>query len=42
MNLANLLSLLLSIVGPAAAKDAPKELMLKKGDQIVAMGDSIT
>lgn len=42
MNLANLLSLLLSIVSPAASKDAPKELMLKQGDQIVAMGDSIT
>jgi lysophospholipase L1-like esterase len=42
MPLAQLLSLLLSIVSPVAAKDAPKELILKPGDQIVAMGDSIT
>jgi lysophospholipase L1-like esterase len=41
-SLAQLLSLLLSIVSPAALKDAPKELILKQGDQIVAMGDSIT
>jgi acyl-CoA thioesterase-1 len=42
LSLAKLLSLLLSIVGPAASKDAPKEFTLKAGDQIVAMGDSIT
>src|SRR6185295_12235356 len=42
MQLANLLALLLSVVSPAASKDAPKEFMLKAGDQIVAMGDSIT
>lgn len=42
LSLAKLLAALLAIVGPAASKDAPKELMLKPGDQIVAMGDSIT
>src|SRR5438105_4164223 len=42
MPLAQLLALLVSVVSPAASKDAPKELILKPGDQIVAMGDSIT
>jgi acyl-CoA thioesterase-1 len=42
LSLAKLLAALLAIVSPAASKDAPKELMLKPGDQIVAMGDSIT
>lgn len=42
MPLAKLLALLLSVVSPTASKDAPKELALKPGDQIVAMGDSIT
>lgn len=42
LTLAKLLSLLLAVVGPAASKGAPKEFMLKQGDQIVAMGDSIT
>jgi len=42
LSLAKLLSLLLAVVGPAASKDAPKEFMLKQGDLIVAMGDSIT
>jgi lysophospholipase L1-like esterase len=35
-------SLLFPLHSPVAAPDAPKELVLKKGDQIVAMGDSIT
>jgi len=39
---AQLLTLLLPLVSPVAAKDAPKEMILKQGDQIVAMGDSIT
>lgn len=42
MPLSQILALLLSIVSPAADKTAPKELILKEGDQIVAMGDSIT
>ncbi len=42
LSLAKILALLLPLISPAASKDAPKELMLKKGDQIVAMGDSIT
>lgn len=42
MSLAKILALLLSIVSPAADKTAPKQLVLKPGDQIVAMGDSIT
>lgn len=40
--LGKLLAVLLAIVGPTASKTAPKDLMLKQGDQIVAMGDSIT
>lgn len=40
--LAKLLTLLVPLLSPATAKDAPKELILKEGDQIVAMGDSIT
>jgi len=35
-----LLAAAIDLVGPA--KDAPKELLLKAGDQIVCMGDSIT
>lgn len=42
LSLPKIFALLLSIVGPTASKDAPKELMLKEGDQIIAMGDSIT
>src|SRR4051812_39207289 len=42
MSLAKLLSLLLTAVSPAGSKDAHKEVELKAGDQIVAMGDSIT
>ena len=33
--------MVLALVGPAPA-DTPKELQLKPGDQIVAIGDSIT
>ena len=36
-----LFALALSLVGPAPA-DCPKELQVKSGDQIVAIGDSIT
>ncbi len=36
----NLLPEAVKLVGPA--KDAPKDLLLKAGDQIVCMGDSIT
>ena len=42
ISLGKLLAALLVIVGPTASKDAPKEMVLKQGDQIVAMGDSIT
>jgi len=42
VSLGKLLAALLAIVGPTASKEAPKELVLKQGDQIVAMGDSIT
>ena len=41
LSLSKLLILLVPLVSPAV-KDAPKELMLKEGDRIVAMGDSIT
>jgi lysophospholipase L1-like esterase len=40
-DLAKLFATLIAILGPAPA-DAPKDLLLKKGDQIVAIGDSIT
>ena len=33
--------MVLSLIGPAPA-DTPKELQLKAGDQVVAIGDSIT
>jgi lysophospholipase L1-like esterase len=36
-----LFAMVLALVGPAP-KDTPKELQLKPGDQIVAIGDSIT
>jgi lysophospholipase L1-like esterase len=36
-----LFTMVLSLLGPAPA-DTPKELQLKSGDQIVAIGDSIT
>jgi lysophospholipase L1-like esterase len=39
--LAKLIASLIAILGPAPA-DSPKELQLKPGDQIVAIGDSIT
>ncbi|HEX8912309.1 MAG TPA: SGNH/GDSL hydrolase family protein [Humisphaera sp.] len=39
--LAKLFATVLALVGPAP-KDAPADLQLKPGDQIVAMGDSIT
>ena len=39
--LAKLFTMLLALIGPAP-KDAPQELILKPGDQIVAIGDSIT
>jgi acyl-CoA thioesterase I len=42
LSLSSILSLLVPLLSPVAAPDAPKELVLKKGDQIVAMGDSIT
>src|SRR5690349_876753 len=42
LSLAKLLMMLVPLVSPVTAKDAPKELILKPGDQIVAMGDSIT
>jgi lysophospholipase L1-like esterase len=38
---AKLFAVALALVGPAPA-DCPKELQIKAGDQIVAMGDSIT
>jgi lysophospholipase L1-like esterase len=38
--LAKLFTMLLALIGPA--KDVPQELILKPGDQIVAIGDSIT
>jgi len=41
LDLAKLFAALVSILGPAPA-EMPKELQLKKGDQIVAIGDSIT
>jgi len=40
-SLAKLFASLIAILGPAPA-DSPKELQLKPGDQIVAIGDSIT
>ena len=39
--LATLIAALLSILGPAA-RDMPQQFVLKEGDQIVAIGDSIT
>ena len=36
-----LFAVVLALIGPAPA-DSPKELQLKPGDQIVALGDSIT
>ena len=39
--LAKILASLIAMLGPAPA-DMPKELQLKTGDQIVAIGDSIT
>ena len=42
MSLSLILSLLVPLLSPVATPDAPKELILKKGDLIVAMGDSIT
>lgn len=42
LSLAKIFALLVPLLSPVAAPDAPKELLLKKGDQIVAMGDSIT
>ena len=33
--------MVLALIGPAPA-DTPKQLQLKPGDQIVAIGDSIT
>ncbi|MDB5332101.1 MAG: lipolytic protein family [Phycisphaerales bacterium] len=39
--LAKLVASLLALIGPAP-KDMPTELQLKQGDQIVAIGDSIT
>ena len=41
MVLEKLFVMILSLIGPAPA-DAPKELQLKSGDTIVAIGDSIT
>jgi lysophospholipase L1-like esterase len=40
-DLAKLFAALIGILGPAPA-DMPKDMQLKKGDQIVAIGDSIT
>lgn len=40
-SLAKLIASVIALIGPAPA-DSPKELQLKPGDQIVAMGDSIT
>ena len=37
----NIFALVLSLIGPAPA-DMPKQLQLQAGDQIVAIGDSIT
>ncbi|HYE18390.1 MAG TPA: SGNH/GDSL hydrolase family protein [Tepidisphaeraceae bacterium] len=42
LSLSAILSLLVPLLSPVATPDAPKELILKKGDRIVAMGDSIT
>ena len=43
MNIAvqNIFAVVLSLIGPAPS-DTPKQLQLKPGDQIVAIGDSIT
>ena len=41
LDLAKLFATLIALLGPAPA-DAPKDLQLKPGDQIVAIGDSIT
>jgi lysophospholipase L1-like esterase len=41
LDLAKLFASLVALIGPAPT-DMPKELQLKKGDQIVAIGDSIT
>ena len=40
-DIGKLFALVLSLVGPPPA-DAPKELQLKTGDKVVAIGDSIT
>jgi len=40
MDLTNLFAVVLTLISPA--KDLPKELLLKEGQSIVAMGDSIT
>ncbi len=40
--LLKMMASLLSVLGPAAPGSQPAELQLKAGDQIVAMGDSIT
>ena len=41
LNLAQMFAALVALIGPPPA-DAPKELQLQKGDQIVAIGNSIT
>ena len=41
MSLAKLFAMLLALIGPAP-KDLPDKPVLKQGDQIVAIGDSIT
>jgi len=41
VSLAKLFASVIALIGPAPA-DSPKELQLKSGDQIVAIGDSIT
>ena len=41
MTAAKLFAMILALMGPAP-KDTPGELQLKAGDQIIAMGDSIT
>ena len=41
LTIQQLFALVLTLIGPAPA-DTPKELQLKSGDQIVAIGDSIT
>jgi hypothetical protein len=41
LTIQNVFALVLSLIGPAPS-DTPKQLQLKPGDQIVAIGDSIT